>query len=84
MTGYDNERRGVLFRNTRKRDGKRDPDYTVNATINGVEYWLDGWLDTPKGGGDKYLSLKFREKEQQAATPSPAQPPESFDDDLPF
>ena len=39
---YDNEMKFVLFVNDRKRDEK-DADRTGTITINGVEYYLNGW-----------------------------------------
>lgn len=80
---YDNELRGVLFRNNEKRSDKKDPDYRGSATIEGVEYWLDAWVNESKKGGDKFLSLKFKAKERQAEKPTSNEPPE-FDDALPF
>lgn len=85
MTGEcDNDLRGVLFRNKRQREGKRDPDYQGRATVGGVDYWLDGWIDTPKSGGDRYLSLKFRPKDERPAAPVKAPTQEDFDDEIPF
>ena len=48
MPSYDNERRGVLFKNQTTCDGKRDPDYRGRITIGGTEFWLDAWLETSK------------------------------------
>lgn len=86
MTEYDNELRGVLFKNKDKREGKKDADYRGNATVNGVAYWLDAWINEPKNGGDKFMAIKFKAKEAQAAPaekPAPASQPE-FDDSIPF
>lgn len=86
MTEYDNELRGVLFKNKDKREGKKDADYRGNATVNGVDYWLDAWINEPKNGGDKFMAIKFKAKEAQAAPaekPAPASQPD-FDDDIPF
>ena len=83
---YDTDMRGVLFRNEKKRDGKKDPDYRGNATVSGVNYWLDAWINEPKAGGQKYLSIKLRAKDEQPA-PQQAQPTteaEPFDDAIPF
>jgi hypothetical protein len=61
---YDKELRGVLFRNTAKRDGKRDADYRGHIQIAGLDYWLDAWLNTSKGG-IQYLSLSAKVKAHQ-------------------
>ena len=82
---YDNNQRGVLFRNNDKRPDKKDPDYRGNATVEGVEYWLDAWLNTNKTDGSKYMALKFKAKEKQSAKPIASEPPEFVDDaEIPF
>jgi len=58
MTDRDNEKRGVLYPNDRKRDGKKDPDFTGNVTIGGKTYWLSAWKEESKNG-NRYLSLKI-------------------------
>jgi hypothetical protein len=85
MSEYDNELKGVLFKNKDKRPDKKDADYRGNATIDGVEFWVDSWVNEAKSG-EKYMSLKFKPKEQQRQAPAAKAPaPESpFDDDLPF
>jgi hypothetical protein len=63
---YDNELRGVLFKNTQQREGKQDPQARGSCTINGVEYWVDAWTEEVKRGdraGQRYQSLKFRPKD---------------------
>ena len=85
MSGdYDNELRGVLFRNSAKRDGKQDADYRGNIQVNGVEFWLDAWLATSKDG-TKYMQLRAKPKvaPRPAATPSRAAAA-PLDDDIPF
>ena len=86
MSEYDNSLRGALFKNEDKRPDKKDPDYRGNAEVDGVEYWLDAWLNTAKDSGKKYLSIKFKRKEQPA--PKAAKPiasePADFNDDIPF
>lgn len=51
---YDNTNRFVLFVNDRKEDDN-DPDRTGSININGVEYFLNGWLKKDKNGR-QYLS----------------------------
>jgi hypothetical protein len=58
---YDNTNRGVIFRNDKRRDD-RDPDHTGSIDINGVGFWLSGWLKTSKSGV-QFLSLSVRPKE---------------------
>jgi hypothetical protein len=85
MIEYDNELRGVLFRNKDKRPEKKDADYRGRATVNGIEYWLDAWINEPKSGGDKFMAIKFKAKDAQPVeTAAPAQEVADFDDDIPF
>ena len=91
---YDNNLRGVLFPNNRKREGKRDPDYTGNAEIDGISYFVDGWINSSKQDGKKFLSLKFKPKGAPAGaarlvagsdvSPSAAAVADDFDDLIPF
>ena len=88
MSDYDNELRGVLFRNKDKRPEKKDADYRGRATVNGVEFWLDAWINEPKSGGDKFMAIKFKAKDVQpnAQPVPPAAAPivPDFDDPIPF
>jgi len=89
VSEYDNELRGVLFKNKQKRPDKKDADYRGNATINGVEYWLDSWVNESKGGV-KYMSVNFMPKNDQPAaakaTPAAAALTDAdvTDTDIPF
>jgi hypothetical protein len=88
---YDNTNSGLLARNRRK-DKDTHPDYSGSVNVDGVEYWLSGWLRTGKEGsrlhGEKFFSLALKRKDGQsavtpaAAAPAPAAP--DFDDDIPF
>jgi hypothetical protein len=87
MPEYDNRNTFTLFRNTKKRDGKRDPDFTGKFTdIDGNQYFLDAWSQTPKNGGDKFLSGKVKMMEKQEKfVPRPApQQRVQLEDDVPF
>jgi hypothetical protein len=85
-TQYDNRDRGVLFRNEQK-DSETDRDYGGSLNVNGVDYWLSGWIKVSTKG-TKYLSLSIKPKEQKAAQNKPAAEPKpgarNFDDPLPF
>ncbi|MGH9644410.1 MAG: hypothetical protein ACRD3Q_18565 [Terriglobales bacterium] len=88
---YDNNMRGVLFKNTDKREGKRDPDYRGNAEIDRVQMWVDAWINTSKDGKTKYLSLTFKPKQAKDTGSVAHKEPEpaagaaaDFDDDIPF
>jgi hypothetical protein len=70
---YDNS--GILFRvDDKTKDSDRD--YKGDATINGIKFWLSGWVKTGKRG--KFLTLSFKPKEQRTA------PAKEHSDEVPF
>lgn len=89
MTQYDNNMRGVLFKNDRKEKDSH-PDYKGSCEVNGVEMWLSAWFK--EGAKGKFMSLSFEPKQAQASAPvaKPAQKQVKqpvFDDqdtDIPF
>lgn len=79
---------GALFKNDRKREGKKDADYRGTALIAGVEYYVDAWVNETKDGR-KYFGVKYKPKgDAPTAVPMIATPPvppvEDFDDSIPF
>jgi uncharacterized protein (DUF736 family) len=60
---------GSLFKNDRK---ERDthPDYKGSALINGVDHWLDAWINEDRNG-NKYMSLKLKPKEARGFSAEP-------------
>lgn len=46
MSTYDNTNRGQIWRNTDKQQEK-DRDFKGSINIEGVEYWLSGWVRKP-------------------------------------
>lgn len=76
--GYAQNDSGSVFRNNRKREGKKDADFAGSATVGGVEYWVDMWTKPPKDGKKGFFSLSFRAKtprgEQQPHTQRPGRP----------
>lgn len=83
MTDFDNNMRGVLFKNDRK-ESDNHPDYKGSAEVDGVEYWIAAWIKTGKKG--KFMSLSFTEKEEAAPPPRQTRQPSrgGADDDIPF
>lgn len=59
---------GSVFVNDRK-EKDTHPDRQGSAMIDGVEYWISGWLKTSAKG--PFLSLAFKKKEKQQASPPP-------------
>jgi hypothetical protein len=59
---------GALFVNDRKEKDEH-PDRSGSATIDGVDYWVSGWINEIKSGdkkGDKYMALKFNRKDEKS------------------
>ena len=81
--GYDNTNKGTLGRN-RKKEKDTHPDFSGSINIEGVEYWLSGWVK--EGPTGKFFSLAAKAKVDKPSTPPPdrsSQRPDS-DDDIPF
>jgi hypothetical protein len=86
MSNFDNNNRGSIWKNE-DRKSETHPQFKGSAEVNGVEYWVSGWLRkadaNPKAPA---MSFSFQAKEQQSA-PKPAQAPANdFDsgEDIPF
>jgi hypothetical protein len=65
MEQYEERNKGALSRNKRKTKPAH-PDYTGDVNIDGVEYWMSGWIQDGKNG--KFLSLSLRPKEVKASS----------------
>jgi uncharacterized protein (DUF736 family) len=77
---FDNELRGVLFKNDKKQNDKH-PDYKGQCQVSGVEYWVSAWIKS--GNKGKFLSLSFSTKDAKPAGKKSAPPSNDFDDELP-
>jgi hypothetical protein len=90
MPDYDNRNRFTLFRNNKKREGKRDADFNGTFTdADGREYWINAWSQTPKNGGEKFLSGDVRPKvndvpKNAGVLRQAAQAANNLDDEMPF
>ena len=74
---------GSLFRNTKKEEGSRQPDYRGDAMVNGVVMELSAWIK--EGSGGKFFSLSIKPKEAREEKPAKvASKFDSLEDDLPF
>jgi hypothetical protein len=62
MSEYDNDMRGVLFKNDRK-EKDTHPDYKGQCEIGGVEFWLSAWIKEGKKG--KFMSLSIQAKDDK-------------------
>jgi hypothetical protein len=92
MPERDNEKRGALFRNDRKREGREDPDFQGQCKINGQEFWISGWSHAARGEKKGFMSLSFRPKMAREHRGAAENPPEQrrlenqnpFDEEIPF
>jgi hypothetical protein len=81
---YDNTNKGILSKNDRK-EKDTHPDQRGSINVEGVEYWLDGWIKERNDGTGKFLSLSVKRKDAaRAPAPAKAAPskaaPQGFDD----
>ena len=82
---------GSLFRNEKKQEGERTPDYRGDAMVNGKRVEIAAWVKEA-ASGKKFLSLKFSEPREQteapraapAARPSPRPHTPTPDTEIPF
>lgn len=83
MTQYDNTNRGSLFKNDKKTEEKH-PDLSGSLNIEGTEYWISGWSKVSKGG-QKFISLSVRQKQEQTRQSSqPTRSSKKDDEDIPW
>ena len=82
---YDNTNRWTLNKNDRKSQ-ESHPDYKGSINVNGVDYWLDGWIKD--GANGKFISGSTKPKEARNGdaprAPSRFESPPDLDDDVPF
>lgn len=60
---YDNNNRGVLFKNDRKTSDKQ-PDYKGDLNVGGVVFEIAAWIKEAKETGKKYMSLSIQPKRE--------------------
>lgn len=86
---YDNNNKATLWKNLKKTEEKQ-PDYKGSVNVEGVEYWISGWINTAgpqtTRPGEKYIAMRLELKEGQQAKPAPPSQQAAQDplDDIPF
>lgn len=82
---FDNNNRGVLFKNDKKGNEKR-PDLRGTLVVNNEEFNVSGWKRKSQKSGDAYLSLSVEPKKAAPPKRAPVMDETPFDDDkdLPF
>lgn len=79
---YDNTNRWTLNKNDRK-EKDTHPDYKGSLNVDGVDYWLDGWIKD--GANGKFISGSLKAKDtRNGDAPQPAAFDTNLDDDVPF
>ena len=73
MTQYDNNNRGVLFKND-KRESENQPLYRGNINVDGTDYWISAWVKK-SAKGDSFMSLSVSPKEASNYAPAPVRKP---------
>ena len=83
---YDNTNKGALFGNTRKREGKKDPDLQGKIDIDGQERWISGWFFTYEKDGQtrKAINLALGDLVEEKAESKNRNPVSEIDSDIPF
>lgn len=84
MNKYDNTNRWTLNKNDRK-EKDTHPDYKGSLNVDGVDYWIDGWIKD--GANGKFISGSLKAKGAGGTTPRSPQPAAfdtDLDDDIPF
>ena len=79
---YSKNFRGALFKNDRK-EAETHADYNGSCEIDGVQYWVNSWINT-SDKGVKYLSLKFKAKDDAPKQEAQQAPADDFSDGIPF
>lgn len=86
MSNYDNTNRGIFSRNE-KRTKDTQAEFTGTGNLDGVEFWINGWVKEKKDGSGKFFSLSFKRKEQLHVPLEHSEPKslaQELDDDIPF
>jgi hypothetical protein len=75
---------GTLFRNSKKQEGDKLPDYNGTIKVDGVEKQIAGWVR--QGAKGTFLSLKISEpyKKPDVVNAKVIQPKREDSDGLPF
>lgn len=86
---YDNTNRGSLFGNTRKRQGKKDPDLQGKIDVEGTEYWLSAWFFNYEKDGEKRKGISLAlgdpvEDQDDSGAERANKKISQMDDDIPF
>jgi len=63
---FDNTNRGTLGKNKNPKSDK-SPEYNGRINVNGVDYYLNGWVKENKNTGEKFFALSVKPIQETAA-----------------
>ena len=81
MSFEKREGSGALFKNDKEGVEAR-PDYRGDILVDGVEYWLSGWIKEGKNG--KFMSLQAKRKDAPQPVIKDTKTPPGISEDIPF
>jgi hypothetical protein len=67
MGKYPNS--GILRKNADRKSDKH-AHYRGSCEVDGHEYWLDAWINTPTNGDAPYMKLSFKPREARPSVPN--------------
>lgn len=79
---YDNTNRGAVFPNKNKQSEK-SPTHTGSINVDGVDYWLSGWVNQNKGENKPSMTFSVKRKDVKPSS-SVADESLDIDDSIPF
>lgn len=80
---FNNELRGVLFRND-KGDNPQRPDYRGTCQIDGDGYRMSGWVRQARATGKNFLTIAFTRDETLDVKDAKGFGTSDVLDDIPF
>ena len=83
MTDYKKDEVALWKNDNRQSDSH--PHYKGSATVNGMEYWANAWVNKSDNQRAPLMKISLKPKEQ--SPPKPTNPVDvdfDLDDDLPF
>lgn len=60
---YDNTNRGAVWK-AKERKTDKHPSHTGSINIEGIDYWLNGWVGTEQGKPSMTFSAKPKEAKE--------------------
>jgi len=85
MTQYDDKNRFSIWPNRKKREGKKDPDFTGSINVDGHDYWIDAWkksTDAKENAPSLSGTVKRKDSRPQSAGAAPKATSRTSNDDM--